>query len=234
MESSRPKRPKAPPPRLNLEEMEHDPSMRGMLSFLEISPAEKLEMLRKRAVVEGEATTVAVEPAAVVVETPTTVASEDTVTAGPADTVVPVLPEVWYTEGTEGVFPASRVRRIGHALDALCAGERAVYAVLGGPGDAADEPFRLASAGYDTVAKGACVTKMNAKRIIERLIDKGFLKIDRLADPLRRVPTRYQVFSYTEALRHMTKRSRFHVVRSGNGVLFAHPLRPTDTVASGS
>lgn len=52
MATSRPKRPKAPPPRLNLEEMEHDPSMRGMLSFLEISPAEKLEMLRKRAEVD--------------------------------------------------------------------------------------------------------------------------------------------------------------------------------------
>ena len=53
MANSRPKRPKAPPPRLNLEEMEHDPSMRGMLSFLEIAPAEKLEMLRRRSEVDA-------------------------------------------------------------------------------------------------------------------------------------------------------------------------------------
>lgn len=50
--NARPKRPKTPPPRLNLEEMEQDPSMKGMLSFLEDSPAERLEMLRRRAQVE--------------------------------------------------------------------------------------------------------------------------------------------------------------------------------------
>jgi hypothetical protein len=52
MANSQPKRPKTPPPKLNLEEMEQDPSMRGMLSFLEISPNEKLEMLRKRTTVD--------------------------------------------------------------------------------------------------------------------------------------------------------------------------------------
>src|SRR5215831_10880128 len=51
--STRPKRPKAPPPRLNLEEMEQDPSMKGMLSFLEVSPAEKLQLLQKRARVDA-------------------------------------------------------------------------------------------------------------------------------------------------------------------------------------
>ncbi len=61
MAGTRAKRPKAPPPRLNLEEMEHDPSMRGMLSFLEITPAEKLEMLRRRT--EVDAATVSPFPA---------------------------------------------------------------------------------------------------------------------------------------------------------------------------
>jgi hypothetical protein len=61
MASSRPKRPKGPPPRLNLEEMEQDPSMRGMLSFLEVSPGEKLEMLRRRS--EVDATSVIPFPA---------------------------------------------------------------------------------------------------------------------------------------------------------------------------
>jgi hypothetical protein len=61
MASSRPKRPKGPPPRLNLEEMEQDPSMKGMLSFLEVSPGEKLEMLRRRS--EVDATSVIPFPA---------------------------------------------------------------------------------------------------------------------------------------------------------------------------
>src|SRR3954452_14456560 len=53
MASVRPKRPKAPPPRLDLDEMENDPSMKGMLSFLEVTPEEKLEMLRRRAQVDA-------------------------------------------------------------------------------------------------------------------------------------------------------------------------------------
>ncbi len=53
MAGTRARRTKGPPPRLNLEEMEHDPSMRGMLSFLEISPTEKLEMLRRRSEVDA-------------------------------------------------------------------------------------------------------------------------------------------------------------------------------------
>jgi hypothetical protein len=46
------KKPKAPLPKLNLEEMEHDPSMKGMLSFLEDSPAERLALIQKRAEID--------------------------------------------------------------------------------------------------------------------------------------------------------------------------------------
>jgi len=78
------------------------------------------------------------------------------------------------------------------------------------------------------------VTKMNAKWIVERLIHKGFVKVETLPDPLRRIPTCYRVFSYRAALEDMRRRNRFHIVRTGNGVLFAHPFTPADTVSVGS
>lgn len=245
MANSRPKRPKTPPPRLDLEEMEQDPSMRGMLSFLEISPTEKLEMLRRRAQAEAaenkgsdtvvsETTdtdlamprdTVAQMPADTVVEPPTaTVAAikEDTV----ADEIRRPPAILWCAEGNAGVFPDARVRRIVHARDALTRTEQAVYDILWGPKES-DDRERLSSAGYDVLARQAGVTKMNAKHIIERLIDKGFLKVERLPDTLRRVPTRYRVFSDSVALEEMARRKRSHVVRTGNGILFAYPLPAT-------
>jgi hypothetical protein len=253
MANSRPKRPKAPPPSLNLEEMEHDPSMRGMLSFLEISPAEKLEMLRRRAhveitenkghttVVDEPQTTVALVPTDPVSDLPATTVSEHpastvafelpaTVSARPANTVVAGTRRpaslLWCAEGNAGVFPDSRVRQIVHARDVLTRTEQAVYDVLWGPAEP-DDRERLASGGYDVVARQAGVTKMNAKRIIERLIDKGFLMVEALPDTLRRIPTRYRIFSYTAALEHMVGCRRSHVVRTGNGILFAHRLPAT-------
>jgi DNA-binding MarR family transcriptional regulator len=235
MANSRPKRPKAPPPRLNLEEMEHDPSMRGLLSFLEISPAEKLRMLRQRAQVEAaentQPATVASDSAATVVENTAAPVAETptaTVTAGTAETVTPQLPTapLWCAEGNAGIFPNSRVRRILRAEDVLTRTEQAVYDILWGAHDGADRE-RLSSAGYDVLARQAGVTKMNAKRILERLIDKGFLKVESLPDTLRRIPTRYRVYSYAAALDHMARRQRTHVVRTGNGILFAHELPAT-------
>lgn len=258
MANSRPKRPKAPPPRLDLEEMESDPSMRGMLSFLEISPTEKLEMLRRRAQVEAaenkEPDTVAVKPAdtatvtskATVIEPPAI-----TVAAGEPATVAPIKEDtvavearrppstLWCAEGNAGVFPDSRVRRIVHARDALTRTEQAVYDILWGPKQP-DDRERLSSAGYDVLARQAGVTKMNAKHIIERLIDKGFLKVESLPDTLRRVPTRYRVFSDSVALDRMLRSNRSHIVRTGNGILFAYPLPATvvaglpATVSAGS
>jgi hypothetical protein len=248
MANSRSKRPKSPPPRLDLEEMEHDPSMRGMLSFLEISPAEKLEMLRRRAQLEAPennlADTIAVEsPNTVTTAPPATVAKLPAITVAVGETATvaaikedtvtveirrPTAP-LWCAEGNAGVFPDSRVRRIVHARDALTRTEQAIYDILWGPSQS-DDRERLARAGYDVLARQAGVTKMNAKRIIERLIDKGFLKVETLPDTLRRIPTCYRVFSDSAALDHMAHRKRYHVVRTGNGILFAHLLPATVAV----
>ena len=238
MANSRVKRPKTPVP-LDLAEMEQDPSMRGMLSFLEISPAEKLEMLRRRAHIDAVETT----QQDTVADSSTDTVSQnqsDMVAADPPDTVA-IPPEqtvavkvtrgtapLWCAEANAGIFPNSRVRRIVHARDTLTRTEQAVYDILWSSGGAGDRE-RLSSAGYDVVARQAGVTKMNAKYILERLIEKGFLKVASLPDPLRRIPTRYRVFSDAVALEHMVRSNRLHVVRTGNGILFVHVL-PTTVV----
>jgi len=174
----------------------------------------------------------------VAVVTSDTMASDisDTVAADISGTVAADRPAgptkgFWYTEGKEGIFPVSRVRRIVLAQDALTHSEESVYDVLWGPKNQNRDDHRLTSIGYDGIAKAARVTKMNAKWIVERLVHKGFVKVETLPDPLRRIPTSYRVFGYRAALEDMRRRNRFYIVRTGNGVLFAHPYNPADTAS---
>jgi hypothetical protein len=142
--------------------------------------------------------------------------------------------DLWQAEGTGGLFASSRIRRISIAQDALTHSEESVYDTLWGPKNQNRDAYRLASLGYDAIAKSARVTKMNAKWIVERLIHKGFVKVEALPDPLRRIPTKYRVYSYRAALDNMAQNNRFHVVRTGNGVLFAHPFSLAAAVAVAS
>jgi hypothetical protein len=178
-------------------------------------------------------------PATVPVEPRTTVAvdSRATVADRAGDTPAPGPAKgFWYTEGKEGLFAASRIRRIVLAQDALTHSEESVYDVLWGPKNQSKDEYRFIGIGYEAIAKAARVTKMNAKWIVERLIHKGFVQVETRADPLRRIPTRYKVFGYRAALDDMKRRNRLYVVRTGNGVLFAHPwdgaIHPTATVSA--
>ena len=93
----------------------------------------------------------------------------------------------------------------------------------------AKDATRLAQVGYDRIAKTARITKRNAALIVERLIEKGFVILDRPADPLRRIPSQYRILGYKAALDELSRRQRHWVVRSGNGVLFVHPVNVTTT-----
>ena len=108
--------------------------------------------------------------------------STDTVVIGPSDTVSPESPiavaadletsvfvdltdtvltgrapgptgSFWYTEGTEGLFPASRIRRIVLAQDVLTHSEQSVYDVLWGAQNQNGDDQRFASMGYETIGK---------------------------------------------------------------------------------
>lgn len=89
--------------------------------------------------------------------------------------------------------------------------------------------------GYDRIAKAARITKRNAALIVERLIEKGFVKLETRSDPLRRIPSEYRVLGYRAILEDLHRRGRDSVVRSGNGVLFVYleaQLQTTTTVVN--
>jgi hypothetical protein len=166
--------------------------------------------------------------------------SESTGIVGPADTGVaeskstglpdPAIPVLagkglWQAEQGGGVFPSSRVRKIGPAQDALTHAEEAVYDVLWGPKNTSRDLERFSSMGYNSLCKAARVTRTNTRLIIERLIYKGFLEVHTLASSSERIPTTYRVFSYRSALDNMVRLNRTHVVRTGNGVVFVHPIQ---------
>ena len=56
--SARRRQPKHPALPIDLEEIEHDPGFRGMLSFLEVSPEQRAALLAKRDEAEARPTTV--------------------------------------------------------------------------------------------------------------------------------------------------------------------------------
>src|SRR5215472_13708986 len=137
---------------------------------------------------------------------------------------------LWRAELNGALFPASRVKQIERAQDALTHAEECVYDFLWGTKNAARDDYRIAQAGYDRIAKAARVTKRNAALIVDRLIEKGFVRLENEADPLHRVARQYRVLSYRAALEELARIGRQFVVRSGNGVLFVRAVtRASDT-----
>ena len=128
------------------------------------------------------------------------------------------------------------MRRIERAQDALTHSEECVYDILWGPKNTARDETRLTEIGYTHIARQARITRRNAALIVERLHEKGFVQLDRPADILHRTPSRYRVLGYRAALEELGKKGRQWVVRSGNGVLFVHPVTvvadPTTTVVA--
>jgi hypothetical protein len=181
-----------------------------------------------------------------VVAIPTTTVVDDsrtTVVDEPATTVVggslPTTVEMWRAESNGQLFPLSRIHRIKRAQDALTHIEESVYDFLWGPKNTDKDPYRLTRAGYDRIGKEARITKRNAALVVDRLIEKGFVQVESPADPLRRLGCQYRVHCYKAVLESFARRAREWVVKSGNGVLFVHPIAipsasPTTTVVAGT
>jgi hypothetical protein len=157
------------------------------------------------------------KPTTVVYDTTTTVVDE--LQREPITTTV-IANTLWRAELNGALFPASRVKPIEKAQDALTHAEECVYDFLWGTKNAARDDYRIAQAGYDRIAKAARITKRNAALIVDRLIEKGFVRLEAEADPLHRVARQYRVLSYRAALEELARSGRDFVVRSGNGVLF--------------
>jgi predicted transcriptional regulator len=135
---------------------------------------------------------------------------------------------LWVTEDGD-LVPQSRVRRIRIAQDVVNSAEEAVYDTLWNtktthsatePGDSA----RVVQAGYDYLGKRTRLSKKTIQRVIDRLIHKDFIAIEKPADIYRRIPTVYRVFDYRTILAHHLRRGRTHVAKIGPGFTYAHPI----------
>jgi len=134
---------------------------------------------------------------------------------------------IWITE-EGGVVPEGRVRPIRLAQDVISSAEEAVYDTLwdactADPGEGG-EVSRVVQAGYDYLVKHTELSKRTIQRIVEKLIDKDFIAIERPADIYQRSSTVYRVFNYQTVLdRHMQK-GRLHVAKLGPGFSYVRPL----------
>ena len=133
--------------------------------------------------------------------------------------------EIWTTESTGGVFPSSRLREIREAQDVLTQTEKRVYAVFWGSNDLSNDGERIVSKGYDRAAKEARVTKRNIAKIVQRLINKGFLEL--VAPPViygQRTPATYRVISWAVVREDQRRKGRNWVICTGRGISYARKL----------
>src|SRR5262249_24249023 len=139
--------------------------------------------------------------------------------------------ELWIAEGADGVFAQSRITPIRNAQDALTHKEEAVYDALWGKPSSAVEPSRLVKIGYRDLGEKSRVARRTLVRLVDRLIEKGFISIEAKADAATITPTTYRVLSYASIRKFQRESGRHWVLRTGTGVFYARRLEP---VASSS
>ena len=131
---------------------------------------------------------------------------------------------LWQAEGLAALFEQSRVKRIWQAQDALSLVEEKVYDLLWGIKNQKKDEFRMVHYSLQRMANEARINIKTVRELIPRLVEKGFLRIEHEADVRRNIPTLYRVFSYSSVLNHQRQRNRFHVVKTGKGVFYVHPV----------
>jgi predicted transcriptional regulator len=135
---------------------------------------------------------------------------------------------LWVTDDGD-LVSQSRVRRIRIAQDVVNSAEEAVYDTLWNTKAAHDAPAsgdsaRIVQAGYDYLMKRTRLSKKTIQRVIDRLIHKDFIAIEKPADIYRRIPTIYRVFDYRAILAHHLRKGRTHVAKIGPGFTYARPI----------
>jgi predicted transcriptional regulator len=146
----------------------------------------------------------------------------------PQPAYVPPPVSLWLTEGGE-IVPGSRVKRIRLAQDVLSPAEESVYDTLWGVKSAAAfkeerESYRIVQAGYDYLMKRTRLSKKTIQRIVDRLIDKSFIAIEKPADIYLRSSTVYRVFAYRAVLERQAQRGRLHVAKIGPGFVYVREV----------
>lgn len=138
--------------------------------------------------------------------------------------VVPV--KLWVTDEGD-LVSEKRVKRIRIAQDVINSTEESVYDVLwnaGPKGNTSDSSYKLVQAGYDYLMKRTRLSKKTIQRVIDRLIHKDFISIERPADIYRRTSTTYRVFNYRAVLDRHVQKGRTHVAKFGPGFSYVRRL----------
>ena len=135
---------------------------------------------------------------------------------------------LWVTDDGD-LVSQSRVRRIRIAQDVVNSAEEAVYDALWNTKTAQDtvasgDSARIVQAGYDYLMKRTRLSKKTIQRVVDRLIHKDFIAIEKPADIYRRIPTVYRVFDYRAILAHHLRKGRTHVAKIGPGFTYARPI----------
>ncbi len=135
---------------------------------------------------------------------------------------------LWVTDDGD-LVSQSRVRRIRIAQDVVNSAEEAVYDTLWNTKTAQDaaasgDSARIVQAGYDYLMRRTRLSKKTIQRVVDRLIHKDFIAIEKPADIYRRIPTVYRVFDYRAILAHHLRKGRTHVAKIGPGFTYARPI----------
>ena len=239
--SARRRQPKPPALPIDLEEIEHDPGFRGMLSFLEVSPADRAALLAQRADAEARAAGQSPTGTAPVVEPPEGAQTEI------VDNTSVVEPPLGASPGnvqpsTSDLSPGTGPKPTGQPppgappyMDVEGRGKRALrFCQTVQDGHTASEHLayqtlwnyasrygRAESAGSSLVDVGLsqlctllATDHKNVKRLIGSLRDKLALEIVRQPDYRLAVPTRYRIFHSGEILERRRNAGLIWVIRT--------------------
>jgi DNA-binding MarR family transcriptional regulator len=135
-------------------------------------------------------------------------------------------PEMWTAEGAGGFFSKSRISRIRYAQDALTHREEKVYDVLWGGKTQTHEASRLAQIGSAELARKARVARRTVVRLIDRLLEKGYIRVEVQPVSNTATSTVYRVLSYGAILKAQREAGKLWVLKTGTGVFFARQHVP--------
>lgn len=155
----------------------------------------------------------------------TDMASVVGISAATVDTSRRRLNALWITRNGD-LIGSRRVRRIADARDVINPGEQAVYDALWSVGvpDTARPDSRIAQAGYDYLGRQTGFAKKTIQRVIDKLLEKDFIVIERPADIYRRTSTVYRVLDFAAVLERHTQKGRTHVAKIGPGFSYVQPF----------
>jgi hypothetical protein len=220
--SARRRPPKHPALPIDLEEIEHDPGFRGMLSFLEVSPEQRAALLAKRDEAEvqspmGHLPMATFQPPR---------GDSPTADAVPVPDLFPGTGGEPVGQPPTGVVPCMDVEGRGKralrfcrtAQDGHTANEQLAYQTLWGHaqryGRSEISGSSLVDVGLSQLCKLLATDHKNVKRLIGSLRDKLAIEVVRQPDYRLAVPTRYRIFPESEILDRRRNAGLVWVIRT--------------------